>query len=436
MPLYRHYVPSPLREQAMFAHLCLDDSSAYNPISFVQACLPKGIMPLESPVTAQNDVGEFQSLLMDRLGELFPMPHRRLSCDEGAPSTTGTSATAPSAMTLSFVPGDDLFTRLFGGKTAQQIIGSGACKHARETTQPFLCLTLEVTGLTAPTIEASLEAFTQVCGARRLAVWAPSLRFRVCEQGDRLEGDNSYLCEACGKKVDALKRTALAELPDSLMIALKRFDMDYTTFEVRAVALCNDDFCPPSTRHHPPPRARLQRMKLQDEVRFGETLDLYPFTTAGLRDAEQRGASSMSGGASVGGAAVDIGDDADGGALGLRRDACQYELRGVLVHMGTARGGHYVSYAKPREGEAHSCVSLLRSASIAQSNAHCRRHGTRPRNGPELHSSAPRGLYPMARQPVCAGGPCSGGTARHHGNACELRRRPRSQRCRIRHEPL
>lgn len=91
-------------------------------------------------------------------------------------------------------------------------------------------------------------------------------------------------------------------------------------------------------------------MKLQDEVRFGETLDLYPYTTAGLREAEQRGASSASGGASAGGTAVDIGDGANDVALGLHRDACQYELRGVLVHVGTARGGHYVSYVKPREG--------------------------------------------------------------------------------------
>lgn len=52
-------------------------------------------------------------------------------------------------------------------------------------------------------------------------------------QGDRLEGDNAYFCEDCGRKVDALKRTALAELPDSLMISLKRFDLDYTTMEVR-----------------------------------------------------------------------------------------------------------------------------------------------------------------------------------------------------------
>lgn len=187
------------------------------------------------------------------------MPHRRLSCDEGAPSTTSIAALAPSATGPSFAPGDDLFTRLFGGQTAQQIIGSGACKHARETTQPFLCLTLEVTGLTAPTIEASLEAFTRVCRGAQTAACPPLLcaLVLVFEQGDRLEGDNAYLCEACGKKVDALKRTALAELPDSLMVALKRFDMDYTTFEVRAVALRSGDACSPSTKFLPPPMCAL-----------------------------------------------------------------------------------------------------------------------------------------------------------------------------------
>ena len=182
--------------QITFAHQCLERRAVYNPIKFVYACMPRGLLPLESDILAQNDVGEFSSLLLDRLGELFPC---------GARGMAGSVVQHD---------GEDVFTRLLGGKTSQQIIGRGTCSHTRETAQSFMCLTLDITDLATPTIESSLAAFVK---------------------GVALEGDNAYFCDICGHKVDALKRTALAELPDSLMIALKRFDMDFTTFEVRAI---------------------------------------------------------------------------------------------------------------------------------------------------------------------------------------------------------
>jgi hypothetical protein len=116
-------------------------------------------MPLESAITSQNDVGEFQSLLFDRLSELFPVPIVARTAVGVSAASAGSS---PSCPTLSFLPGDDIFTRTFGGKTAQQIIGTGACRHKRETVQPFLCLALDVTGLASPTIEASFDAFIKV----------------------------------------------------------------------------------------------------------------------------------------------------------------------------------------------------------------------------------------------------------------------------------
>jgi ubiquitin C-terminal hydrolase len=124
------------RVQDIFAHLCLEDTAQYDPLPFVDACTPS-ILPLENDARAQNDVGEFMSLLLDRLGELFPV-------------------LSPG------VPGDDVFSRLFSGQTVQQLIGQGSCSHTRETMQSFQSLTLEVAGLTSPTIEASLDAYTQV----------------------------------------------------------------------------------------------------------------------------------------------------------------------------------------------------------------------------------------------------------------------------------
>ena len=45
--------------------------------------------------------------------------------------------------------------------------------------------------------------------------------------GDLLEQDNQYHCEKCDKKVDALKRTCLMEMPRYMLTTLKRFDFDF-----------------------------------------------------------------------------------------------------------------------------------------------------------------------------------------------------------------
>lgn len=42
-----------------------------------------------------------------------------------------------------------------------------------------------------------------------------------------LEGDNAYHCEKCNKKVTALKRTCLKQLPNHMILVLKRFEFNY-----------------------------------------------------------------------------------------------------------------------------------------------------------------------------------------------------------------
>lgn len=46
-----------------------------------------------------------------------------------------------------------------------------------------------------------------------------------------LEGDNSYHCEKCDKKVHALKRTSLKKLPNHLILVLKRFEFNYDNMQ-------------------------------------------------------------------------------------------------------------------------------------------------------------------------------------------------------------
>lgn len=47
--------------------------------------------------------------------------------------------------------------------------------------------------------------------------------------GELLDGDNAYYCEACDKKVSALKRISLKKLPNNLIMVLKRFRFDFDT---------------------------------------------------------------------------------------------------------------------------------------------------------------------------------------------------------------
>ncbi|CEM32577.1 unnamed protein product [Vitrella brassicaformis CCMP3155] len=52
---------------------------------------------------------------------------------------------------------------------------------------------------------------------------------------ENLEGDNQYNCEKCNKKVDATKGLLIGKCPCYLTLQLKRFDLDYTTFQRRKI---------------------------------------------------------------------------------------------------------------------------------------------------------------------------------------------------------
>jgi ubiquitin C-terminal hydrolase len=58
-----------------------------------------------------------------------------------------------------------------------------------------------------------------------------------------MEGDNAYMCEELGKRVPAVKRTAIRVLPQMLCVHLKRFEFDYNSqtrhkLRDRCVARC------------------------------------------------------------------------------------------------------------------------------------------------------------------------------------------------------
>ena len=108
--------------------------------------------------------------------------------------------------------------------------------------------------------------------------------------GDSMEGDNKYKCESCGSRyVNAVKRSCLKEIPDHLAFHLKRFDFDLLS---------------------------MQRRKIDDYFGFPEEVDMAPYTY----DAVAR----------------------EGGPV----PSDIFQLKGILVHSGTAEHGHYYSYIR------------------------------------------------------------------------------------------
>jgi ubiquitin carboxyl-terminal hydrolase 9/24 len=116
-------------------------------------------------------------------------------------------------------------------------------------------------------------------------------------KGEMLEGDNAYFCEKCNKKVNTLKRQCIYKLPRVLVLVLKRFDFDYD---------------------------EMIKLKVNDYCEFPIELDMKPYTQEYLHSKENEGA--------------DVKFKSD--------DYYKYNLRGVIIHTGTAESGHYYSIIK------------------------------------------------------------------------------------------
>lgn len=128
-----------------------------------------------------------------------------------------------------------------------------------------------------------------------------------------MEGDNQVFCDRCKKNTDTVLRTAISTLPNMLILSLKRFDLDYNTFET---------------------------VKLNSRCAFGQTLNMKQYTLEGLEALESGGPE---------GATEDMDTGTDESATSkLPDEEYEYKLAGVLVHAGVAQGGHYYSFIKDR----------------------------------------------------------------------------------------
>jgi len=237
----------------------------FDPRSLVEAC---ACLKLEFDVWQQNDASEFATKLLDRL---------EISLKKWAP---------------------DHFQHMdhtFGLKqTKQKICKECGLKSNRE--EKLLNIDCQIRGKSD--IHEALEAMTEV---------------------EIMEGSNKVYCDSCKKNTDTVLRTALSTLPNVLILSLKRFDLDFTTFET---------------------------VKLNSRCAFGQTLNLKKYTLSAMEepDATEDNATTP----------MDTESEEKEKPLPSAQvddDDYEYRLVGVLVHAGVAQGGHYYSFIKDRGEE-------------------------------------------------------------------------------------
>jgi ubiquitin carboxyl-terminal hydrolase 9/24 len=248
----------------------------FDPRSLVEAC---GCLKLEFDVWQQNDASEFATKLLDRL---------EISLKKWAPSH--------------FRHMD----HTFGVKqTKQKICKKCGMKTNRE--EKLLNIDCQIRGKSD--IHEALASMTEV---------------------EIMEGSNQVFCDNCKEKTDTILKSAISTLPNMLILSLKRFDLDYNTFET---------------------------VKLNSRCAFGEMLNMKQYTLDAVEAMDK--AEKMSEGTEPAQMETDESyTKAVADALEkLPDEDYEYRLVGVLVHAGVAQGGHYYSFIKDRfpgsEGKWH-----------------------------------------------------------------------------------
>eukprot|EP00594_Rhizosolenia_setigera_P017554 CAMPEP_0178974318 /NCGR_PEP_ID=MMETSP0789-20121207/22383_1 /TAXON_ID=3005 /ORGANISM="Rhizosolenia setigera, Strain CCMP 1694" /LENGTH=2735 /DNA_ID=CAMNT_0020662625 /DNA_START=1162 /DNA_END=9369 /DNA_ORIENTATION=- len=244
--------------QRTFVHLeeC-SRGRCFDPRSLVEA---SGCLKLEFDVWQQNDASEFAMKLLDRL----EVPLKKWS---------------PNSF--------NHLAKAFGLKQTKQKI----CKEC---------------GLKTNREENLMNIDCQIRGNADIHEALSSM----CEV-ELMEGNNKVYCDNCKRNTDTILRTAISSLPDELILSLKRFDLDFNTFET---------------------------VKLNSRCAFGHELNMKRYTLQGLEEMANVNSEENS---SDGDVVMKSDDDAD----------YEYRLAGVLVHAGVAQGGHYYSFIKDRSNK-------------------------------------------------------------------------------------
>jgi ubiquitin C-terminal hydrolase len=134
-------------------------------------------------------------------------------------------------------------------------------------------------------------------------------------------GDNKIEDPDAGRKVDTLRRCVIRDLPSTLIIHLKRFEFDLET---------------------------LDRKKLNDLITFPTELNMLPYTEEGIMAKENKMKSGLSE------EDITICGQTDSESIDKAikpADYYQFELKGVVAHVGAIDRGHYYSFIKERTND-------------------------------------------------------------------------------------
>lgn len=193
---------------------------------------------------------------------------------------------------------------------------------------------------------------------------------------DVLTGDNKYHCENCAEKTDAKKGMKLKKIPYVLALQLKRFDLDYSTMQRKKI---NDRVSFPleidlfevlyAKEGEKVDEERLMQGEqglegeggLDGKNGFAGERGMSEVVTQGKVDLKEdenfiRSDRDLRGG--IGGFKGSSGDVDLEGAAERRGVGCGngendgnmvYELFSIMVHSGSALGGHYLAYIRSFE---------------------------------------------------------------------------------------
>lgn len=306
--------------QRLFMFLLHSQRRYFDPKPFVLACTS---LNLTFNVFQQNDASEFCDQLLDRL--------------ETAMKGTHTGADIWNKVVLKSVFGGKTMTQklplakqcpAFDGVNGGNKAQCGQWNGSRE--EDFINIELIIRGK-----ESIDDSFSDMI------------------RGELFDGDNKLTCDTCGEKKAVNRRQVLSTLPNTLILHLKRFDLDFTTFET---------------------------VKLNNRIAFDMKMNLMQYThegldveTAGVVDVHQHQQKKKVNAKDSGdedevdedeagpgkGASADAMDTEEAShvttpppagaaatAVALDPAAFDYELQGILVHMGTTQGGHYYSFIR------------------------------------------------------------------------------------------
>ncbi|KAG5319610.1 UBP47 hydrolase, partial [Pseudoatta argentina] len=267
----------------------------------------------------------------------------------------------------------DLINRLYEGKMTDYVkcLECGTEKSREDT---FLDIPLPVrpfgSNVAYNSVEEAIRAFVQY---------------------ETLEGANQYHCEKCNKKCDAHKGLKFTKFPYLLTLHLKRFDFDYKTFhriklndKVTFPYVLNLNSFISSTTSQESPGG-------EEDIGLGIKCDDSSTTDSGTLDDDcapcdnslsnsNHSAShdqdddegiDMSNGPSTSSCIThNHENEKNRSAYMLGKGPYTYELFSIMIHSGSASGGHYYAYIKDFRTQEWLCFNDQSVTQITDDDIH------------------------------------------------------------------